>query len=93
MTVYVDPPIVYGRRVGPHPPDTPWCHMWADDLEELHAMAEAIGMQRAWFQDRKELPHYDLVPSRRAAAVARGAVEVDHAFLVRWMEATADRGP
>ena len=92
MTVYVDPPTVYGRPVGPHPPDTPWSHMWADDLDELHEMAEAIGMRRAWFQDRKELPHYDLIPSRRAAAVERGAVEVDHAFLVRWLDAIAERG-
>jgi len=53
-----------------------WCHMWADTLEELHAMARRIGMKRAWFQDHASLPHYDLTPSRRAKAVSSGAKEV-----------------
>lgn len=59
-----------------------WCHLWADSLEELHAMAESIGMKREWFQDREGFPHYDLVPARRGAAVKRGAIEVD---LKEWL--------
>jgi uncharacterized protein DUF4031 len=51
------------------------CHMWADSLEELHAMAARIGMRRAWFQDDPRLPHYDLTPSRRAMALRAGAME------------------
>lgn len=50
-----------------------WCHMWSDDLEALHRMAAKIGMRRAWFQNRDGLPHYDLVPPRRAAAIRYGA--------------------
>lgn len=55
------------------------CHMFTDslDVEELHAMAERIGMRRAWFQNDGDLPHYDLNPKRRAAAVAAGALECD----------------
>ncbi|MEQ1934665.1 MAG: DUF4031 domain-containing protein [Fimbriimonadaceae bacterium] len=53
-----------------------WCHMRADTLDELHAMAEAIGMKRSWFQDKPGFPHYDLVPKRRALAVKRGAKEI-----------------
>jgi hypothetical protein len=52
------------------------CHMIADTLDELHAMADAIGMQRRWFQPRS-FPHYDLPQERRAEAVRLGAVEVD----------------
>lgn len=70
MSVYVDPLIDYGWRLGPS------CHMFADTLEELHDMAKRIGMKRAWFQDKETLPHYDLVKSRRDKAVALGAVEV-----------------
>lgn len=59
-----------GRRHGHR-----WCHMWSEDLDALHDMAARIGMKRAWFQDKPGFPHYDLVPTRRAAAVALGAVE------------------
>lgn len=55
-----------------------WCHLMADDLETLHAFAARIGMKREWFQG----DHYDLTPSRRAAAVKAGAVEVDAIVLV-----------
>lgn len=50
-----------------------WCHLFADSLDELHAVARRIGMKRAWFQN-KRLPHYDLVPTRRAAAIRAGAI-------------------
>ncbi|HEY9678657.1 MAG TPA: DUF4031 domain-containing protein [Drouetiella sp.] len=53
------------------------CHMFADTLEELHAMAEKIGMKRAWFQDNgQSAEHYDLVASRRALAIKQGAIEL-----------------
>lgn len=51
--------------------------MTADTSEELHAMADRIGLRRSWVQNAgtwKE--HYDLTELRRAAAVAAGAVEV-----------------
>jgi len=71
MSVYVDFLIDYGWKLGPS------CHMTADTLEELHAMADAIGMKRSWFQvSRGDIPHYDLVNSRRKAAIKRGAIEI-----------------
>jgi len=60
------------------------CHMVADTLGELHAMAEAIGMRRAWFQPAS-FPHYDVSLSRRRRAVQLGAVEVDRRQLVAVM--------
>ncbi len=55
-----------------------WCHLWADTEEELHAFAARIGMKRAWAQvSRRGVPHYDLTPGRRAAAVEKGAIEFD----------------
>lgn len=50
-----------------------WCHLWADTLGELHAMADRIGMRREWFQSHSRLPHYDLVPSKRVLAIKHGA--------------------
>lgn len=75
MAVYVDALLPWGwvlrgRRV-------PSCHMIADTLDELHEFAAAIGMRRAWFQDKASTPHYDLTAARRIDAVARGALELD----------------
>ena len=77
MTVYVDQLEEYGWALRGR--RTASCHLFTDtlDLEDLHVVAAAIGMQRRWFQDKRSAPHYDLVPSRRAAAVALGVVEVD----------------
>ena len=37
------------------------CHMVADSLSELHAMAKRLSLKRSWFQPgTSSLPHYDL---------------------------------
>lgn len=63
------------------------CHMVADSLEELHEMADKIGMRREWFQDNPDHPHYDLSKSRRVLAVKNGAIEIDSRQLVQWLRA------
>jgi hypothetical protein len=69
VSVYVDSERNrFGRMV--------MCHMFADSLDELHAMAQAIGIDRDWFQPLS-FPHYDVSLTRRAEAVRKGAVEVD----------------
>lgn len=72
MPVYVDPLINYGWKLGPS------CHLTADTLDELHDFAiNKCGMKRSWFQMSKdEVPHYDLVKSRRDKAVKAGAIEI-----------------
>ena len=74
MTVYVDDCFVYGNDWGK------WQgggHMQADTLDELHAMAEQIGLRRSWFQSRRGRPendHYDLTRQKREQAFNLGAV-------------------
>lgn len=65
-----------------------WCHMYADTDEELHAMAAKIGLKREWFQHHNPISkHYDLVPTKRASAIAHGAVEDnDHKHMLRLMD-------
>lgn len=48
------------------------CHMIGDTEEELHAMADKIGVARKWYQG----DHYDIALSKRALAVEAGAVEI-----------------
>jgi len=57
--------------------------MVADTAEELHVMALAIGLKRAWFQSDSSIPHYDLRPMKRAYAVSRGAIKIDNREMVR----------
>mgnify|MGYP006921286580 FL=1 len=54
------------------------CHMLADTDEELHAMADKIGVARRWWQSpaKSSGSHYDIALSKRALAVAAGAVEI-----------------
>lgn len=74
MTVYVDDMHVssmgqFGRMK--------MCHMIADTDDELHAMADKIGVARRWHQKAgTPRSHYDIATSKRAQAVAAGAVEI-----------------
>jgi len=54
------------------------CHMTTDgELAELHAFAARVGLKREWFQEHPLMPHYDLTPRRREAALKAGAVFVE----------------
>lgn len=65
MTVYVDDMRArYGRLI--------LCHMIGDTEEELHAMADRIGVARPWYQG----DHYDIALTKRALAVRYGASEI-----------------
>lgn len=71
MTVYVDDmKAAFGRMV--------MCHMLADTDDELHAMADRIGVARRWWQSPAKTSgsHYDIALSKRAQAVAAGAIEI-----------------
>ena len=76
MSVYVEPCANHGWRLGPS------CHLIADSLDELHEFAARIGMKREWFQNHKDLPHYDLTVKRRKEAVRLGAKEITRKELV-----------
>lgn len=91
MTVYVD-------EMLPCQPNAHWpypqaCHLVADSLEELHEFAVGVlSLRRGWFQKHPRMPHYDLVASKRALAVLRGACEVDRKTVVSMMQNSDKRG-
>lgn len=72
MAVYVDDAnIRYGRMK--------MSHMWADELDELLLMADAIGVQRKWLQapPKASWVHFDISFGKKAAAIQRGAILTD----------------
>lgn len=81
MAVYVDNMrAAFGRMK--------MCHMIADGSDELLAMADRIGVDRKWLQ-KAGTPHehFDIALSKRALAVAAGAVEVSMMELGRIIRA------
>lgn len=71
MAVYVDDMRArFGRMT--------MCHMLADTDDELHAMADLIGVARRWWQSPAKTSgsYYDIALSKRVAAVAAGAIEI-----------------
>lgn len=77
MTVYVDEIRVYPKSImdaATKRNGVRWCHMLADTIEELHLMADTIGIQRRYFQNHGSIPHYDITPPKRAKALRAGAI-------------------
>lgn len=60
------------------------CHMIADTPDELHAMANRIGVARRWFQapPKASFWHYDIAQSKRALAIGAGAIDCDRNAFV-----------
>lgn len=72
MTVYVDNvQLPFGNMI--------MCHMWADSLSELLAMADRIGVQRKWLQQppKASWVHFDIALSKKTLAIKAGAVLTD----------------
>jgi hypothetical protein len=68
MAVYVDDALWrwHGLR---------WCHLLADDIDELHRFAAELGLHRDSYQGHKTgKPHYDLTAFERDRALRLGAV-------------------
>lgn len=82
MAVYVDNGKIAYRGMK-------MCHMLADELDELHAMADRLGLKRSWFQNHKT-PHYDICQAKRALALSYGAISISRreavALIRKWRE-------
>ncbi|MCE6957715.1 DUF4031 domain-containing protein [Cereibacter sphaeroides] len=92
MTVWVDDVRhAYGRMV--------MCHMWSDSEEELHTMADRIGVARRWIQKPPKASwlHFDICLEKKRLALAAGAILTDrygpvlHVARLRGDQARIDR--
>ncbi|MFB0523945.1 MAG: DUF4031 domain-containing protein [Phycisphaerae bacterium] len=52
------------------------CHLVADSVEELHYFAGRLMLKPSWFQQKSDLPHYDLTTGMRRLAIKLGAIEI-----------------
>lgn len=52
------------------------CHMVADSIAELLAMADAIQVAHRHLQTPETRPHFDICRAKRTLAVKHGAVEI-----------------
>ncbi|AKU17198.1 DUF4031 domain-containing protein [Luteipulveratus mongoliensis] len=81
MTVLIDPPIWPGYG-------TVWSHLVSDEsLDELHGVAEVIGLPRRLFDE----DHYDVPQRLYDTALASGAVAVTGRELIRRLMASGLR--
>lgn len=83
MAILVDTPIWPYR-------DRLWCHLVSDtSYDELHAVAEQLGIPRHGFQG----DHYDLPAEMRDAAIALGAEPVTGRELITRLRESGLRRP
>ena len=75
--VYVDDPIWEWRGLR-------WAHLLADDTDDLHRFAAALGIHRTSYQGppRTSVPHYDLTAYERRHALAHGAIACSREEIV-----------
>ena len=70
-------------------------HMFCDpveNVEELHEMADMIGVSRQWFQWlKKQFPHYGICQSKKALAIKYGAVETTRQEMVKIVRARGEQ--
>lgn len=69
MSVYVDDAVHLWRGQR-------WAHLMADTLEELHAMAQRLGIPRRAFQNKTSGAHYDVTAELREDAIRFGAIAI-----------------
>ncbi|MBZ9717590.1 DUF4031 domain-containing protein [Mesorhizobium sp. AD1-1] len=61
-----------------------WCHLLADDTDELHRFAAHLGVKRSSYQGppKTSAPHYDITGFERDRAVRLGAIECSREEIV-----------
>ena len=61
-----------------------WAHLLADDTDDLHRFAAALGIHRTSYQGppRTSVPHYDLTAYERRRALAHGAIACSREEIV-----------
>ena len=85
--VYVDEPIWKWQGLK-------WCHLLADNVDELHGFAAQLGISRASYQGppKTSAPHYDLTGFERQRALGLGAKPCNRQEIVAVFRLVRDAG-
>lgn len=88
MTVYLDPLHDFSKVIKKSVRNiygSQWCNMASDteDLADLHALADKIGLRREWFRHDNPLPCYYLTPDMRLRALENGAIEITSTQMIQ----------
>jgi len=77
MAVYVDAAIWKWRGLR-------WCHLLADNTNELHRFAVTLGIARTSYQGppKTATPHYDLTAYERRLALRLGAISCSREEII-----------
>ena len=59
-----------------------WCHMLADNLQELHEFAALIEVDKRLFHRNASYPHYDVTVQMRILALENGAIAADRKKII-----------
>lgn len=59
-----------------------WCHLLADNLQELHDFAELIDVDKRLFHRDASYPHYDITVQMRETALYHGAIAADRKKII-----------
>jgi hypothetical protein len=61
-----------------------WCHLMADNTDELHRFAQRLDLGRNSYQGppKTRAPHYDLTSFERVRAIALGAKPCSRAEII-----------
>ncbi|MES1964929.1 DUF4031 domain-containing protein [Psychrobacter sp. AH5] len=60
-----------------------WCHMLADNLQELHEFAALIEVDKRLFHRNASYPHYDITVQMRETALYHGAIKATRKQIIK----------
>lgn len=81
MSIYIDNANIISSKLRGN-----WCHMVAipiADIDNLHLIANKIGLKREWYQSSAKIPHYDVVKNKIKKAIKLGVIEVSTRELIK----------
>lgn len=68
-------------------PTNGWSHLVSNNIPELHKFAQAIGVNKCWFENKrgKNQPHYDIKAVHFNKAIENGVIVVERKEIILFL--------